>query len=97
MYNESYFDAQQNYLKILEIAPNKDMRLFVTGLSYFFSSLNKNESLTYFEMVKSVSRTDTLTELDYYLGRGNQLISNFEVAVQHYENIPKQSNQKTVF
>ena len=48
-------------------------------------------------MVKSVSRTDTLTELDYYLGRGNQLTSNFEVAVQHYENIPKQSNQKTVF
>ncbi len=97
MYNENYIDAQQNYLKILEIAPNKDMRLFGTGLSYFFSSLNRNESLTYFEMVKSVSRTDTLTELDYYLGRGNQLTSNFEVAVQHYENIPKQSNQKTVF
>lgn len=85
MYEENYKEAQETYLNLIQVAPNNDLYLIETGLSYFFAPSNRENSLKYFELAKQNSRPDTLIELYYYLGRSYQLNSEFTKAITNYE------------
>lgn len=57
---------------------------FELGLSYYNSNKEREKSVGHFEDALKYSTTDTVAEIFYYLGRANQFVGNFEVAIDYY-------------
>lgn len=79
-----YHAAKDYYLQLLELNGEDPDYLFETGLAYYNSNQNRDQAVGYFEKALAFSKTDTIAEIFYYLGRSNQFIGEFEKAINYY-------------
>jgi outer membrane protein OmpA-like peptidoglycan-associated protein/tetratricopeptide (TPR) repeat protein len=75
---EQYKDAQEKYLKLVNVDPTNSIYNFEAGLSYFFSTFERGKSTPLFEAAIENLKEDTIPEMYYYLGKSYQLNSEFE-------------------
>ena len=89
MYSGDYVTAKEIYGTLLEKQPDNNEYLFEAGLAYYYSPLEKEKAIEYFEKSLQHSRKDTLGEAYYYLGRVLHYTGDFERAIVNY-NLFKQ-------
>lgn len=75
---EKYTKSQEEYLKLTEAFPENETYNFEAGLSYFYSSYDRQKSIPYFEAAVENIKKDTVGEMYFYLAKSYQLIHDFE-------------------
>ena len=92
---EKFSSAQEQYQKLLNINPNKDVYHFEMGISYFVPLQERSKSLAYFENALKNSSEDTIPELYYYLARAYHYNGDYEKSMEAFNKfkpfIKKQS------
>lgn len=82
---EKFSSAQEQYQKLLNINPNKDVYHFEMGISYFVPLQERSKSLAYFENALKNSSEDTIPELYYYLARAYHYNGDYEKSMEAFK------------
>lgn len=99
LYNERYEDAQNLYKSILNSEPTNSRYNLEAGLSYYFSTFEREKSIPYFEAALQHSTKDTIPEIKYYLAKSYQLIGDYEKSnktfndFNYFIDFPKKSGK----
>ena len=90
-----YEMAKKEYDKLLKMNGEISEYWFETGLAYYNSGVNREQSISYFEKAKEfksqkpngeVLENDTIGEVFYYLGRAYQYVGRWDDAITEYNN-----------
>lgn len=81
---EEYWKAKSYYDKVTESNPTKAQYWFEAGLAYYDSQVQRENSVIYFEKAISLSKTDTIPEILYYIAKSYHFIGEFEKSIEYY-------------
>jgi outer membrane protein OmpA-like peptidoglycan-associated protein/tetratricopeptide (TPR) repeat protein len=79
-----YAEAKKQYNLLLQKVTDNPEYFFEAGISYYNSDIEKEKALGYFENALKTSKTDTIAEIFYYLGRSYQYVNEFDKAIVQY-------------
>lgn len=93
---ENYKEAQEKYLKLVNNNPKNSIYNFEAGLSYYYSTFERNKSIPLFEAaVNNIQpEEDTIPEMFYYLAKSYQLNSEFKKSNETFAKFNPYINQK---
>lgn len=94
---ENYNEAQEKYLKLIDSDPKNSIYNFEAGLSYYYSTYERNKSISLFEAaVNNIKpEEDTIPEMFYYLAKSYQLNSDFVKSNNTFKTFERFINQRT--
>tara|TARA_B100000809_G_scaffold266051_1_gene327087 strand:- start:3938 stop:6007 length:2070 start_codon:yes stop_codon:yes gene_type:complete len=84
--NEDYRDAQKSYKHLVEMNATNETYHFEGGLSYYFSDVEREKGIPFFEASIQNSTEDTIPEIYYYLGRSYHLNGEFDKSKEAFNN-----------
>ncbi|MEM9023788.1 MAG: hypothetical protein AAGB22_08595, partial [Bacteroidota bacterium] len=84
-----YKKAKEQYNKLLELVPTSAEYNYLAGQAYFESSVQREQAIDYLEKALQHSGQDTIPEIYYYLGRANQYLSRFDIAIEAYRDFQR--------
>ncbi|MBL0049960.1 MAG: PKD domain-containing protein [Bacteroidetes bacterium] len=87
--NDSYVEAENIYLFLLQKDSANPIYNYECGLNYFLNLFEQPRSLPYFEKALKYSTKDTITKVYYYLGQAYQLNNRYDEAIKAYSNFKR--------
>lgn len=80
----NYENAKLAYSNLIQLDSKNSLYYFESGLAHYNSYYQREKALDLFDNALAYSKKDTIAEIFLYLGKTNQYLNNFSIAIENY-------------